>query len=82
MFSPLRRAKDELDKVNKVLEEKNKKRKSILEELEYPGLSRNERVDLEGQLSRSIMDIELNREKVRKLSDEIFGEWKPKKDGS
>jgi len=78
----LRRAKDELDKVNKVLEEKNKKRKSILEELEYPGLSRNERVDLEGQLSRSIMDIELNREKVRKLSDEIFGEWKPKKDGS
>jgi len=82
LFSPLRRAKDELDKVNKVLEEKNKKRKSILEELEYPGLSRNERVDLEGQLSRSIMDIELNREKVRKLSDEIFGEWKPKKDGS
>ena len=77
----IKKLKDDLDKKHRELTREQKKRDEIIEKLSSQGITHAEKTKLDNDLGIAKINIRSLSVEMSNLSESIFGDWKPKREG-
>tara|TARA_Y100000996_G_C22444395_1_gene611197 strand:- start:98 stop:397 length:300 start_codon:yes stop_codon:yes gene_type:complete len=80
-MKPIKKLKDDLDKKHRELTKEQRKRDEIIDKLSKQGVTHAEKTKLENDLGIAKINIRSLSVEMHNLSQDIFGDWKPKGKG-